>query len=97
MFRAQSNIFDDVVVKATDENLTSENWEYILVRTSSLRWLWSVLRQGLNGASLCAASWQHDASTMPISSYRASLTEYFRMFATKSALPTQAPKMPSLP
>ncbi|KAL6709879.1 ESCRT-0 subunit protein hse1 [Coniothyrium glycines] len=30
MFRAQSNIFDDVVVKATDENLTSENWEYIL-------------------------------------------------------------------
>jgi hypothetical protein len=32
MFRAQSNIFDDVVVKATDENLTSENWEYILVR-----------------------------------------------------------------
>jgi hypothetical protein len=32
MFRAQGNIFDDVVVKATDENLTSENWEYILVR-----------------------------------------------------------------
>jgi hypothetical protein len=32
MFRAQSNMFDDVVVKATDENLTSENWEYILVR-----------------------------------------------------------------
>lgn len=31
MFRAQSNVFDDVVVKATDENLTSENWEYILV------------------------------------------------------------------
>lgn len=31
MFRAQGNIFDDVVVKATDENLTSENWEYILV------------------------------------------------------------------
>ncbi|KAF1850224.1 uncharacterized protein K460DRAFT_350304 [Cucurbitaria berberidis CBS 394.84] len=30
MFRAQSNIFDDVVEKATDENLTSENWEYIL-------------------------------------------------------------------
>ena len=30
MFRAQSNLFDDVVVKATDENLTSENWEYIL-------------------------------------------------------------------
>jgi signal transducing adaptor molecule len=37
MFRAQSNIFDDVVVKATDENLTSENWEYILVR----RALWA--------------------------------------------------------
>lgn len=36
MFRAQSNIFDDVVVKATDENLTSENWEYILVRPSLL-------------------------------------------------------------
>jgi hypothetical protein len=35
MFRAQSNIFDDVVTKATDENLTSENWEYILVCTSS--------------------------------------------------------------
>jgi len=35
MFRAQSNIFDDVVVKATDENLTSENWEYILVRSST--------------------------------------------------------------
>jgi hypothetical protein len=31
MFRAQANAFDDVVVKATDENLTSENWEYILV------------------------------------------------------------------
>ncbi|KAH7069886.1 class E vacuolar protein-sorting machinery protein HSE1 [Paraphoma chrysanthemicola] len=30
MFRAQSNVFDDVVTKATDENLTSENWEYIL-------------------------------------------------------------------
>jgi hypothetical protein len=37
MFRAQSNIFDDVVVKATDENLTSENWEYILVRLSQRR------------------------------------------------------------
>jgi len=33
MFRAQGNIFDEVVVKATDENLTSENWEYILVRS----------------------------------------------------------------
>jgi len=43
MFRAQSNIFDDVVVKATDENLTSENWEYILV--------WSAL------AMPWAASW----------------------------------------
>ncbi|KAF1809720.1 hypothetical protein P152DRAFT_146152 [Eremomyces bilateralis CBS 781.70] len=30
MFRAQPNAFDDVVVKATDENLTSENWELIL-------------------------------------------------------------------
>ena len=30
MFRAQTNAFDDVVLKATDENLTSENWEYIL-------------------------------------------------------------------
>ncbi|KAI9738821.1 MAG: ESCRT-0 subunit protein hse1, partial [Cirrosporium novae-zelandiae] len=30
MFRAQQNVFDDVVAKATDENLTSENWEYIL-------------------------------------------------------------------
>ncbi len=31
MFRAQSNAFDEAVVKATDENLTSENWEFILV------------------------------------------------------------------
>lgn len=30
MFRAQTNAFDDAVFKATDENLTSENWEYIL-------------------------------------------------------------------
>ncbi|KIW49490.1 hypothetical protein PV05_11164 [Exophiala xenobiotica] len=30
MFRAQQNTFDDAVAKATDENLTSENWEYIL-------------------------------------------------------------------
>jgi len=31
MFRAQQNAFDDVIVKATDENLTSENWELIMV------------------------------------------------------------------
>ncbi|KAI9712819.1 MAG: ESCRT-0 subunit protein hse1 [Bogoriella megaspora] len=30
MFRAQQNAFDEAVVKATDENLTSENWEFIL-------------------------------------------------------------------
>ncbi|KAI9736529.1 MAG: ESCRT-0 subunit protein hse1 [Claussenomyces sp. TS43310] len=30
MFRAQQNAFDDIVAKATDENLTSENWEYIM-------------------------------------------------------------------
>ncbi|EPS34014.1 hypothetical protein PDE_08976 [Penicillium oxalicum 114-2] len=30
MFRAPQNSFDDAVAKATDENLTSENWEYIL-------------------------------------------------------------------
>ncbi|KAF7719835.1 Class E vacuolar protein-sorting machinery protein [Penicillium ucsense] len=30
MFRASQNSFDDAVAKATDENLTSENWEYIL-------------------------------------------------------------------
>ncbi|KAF2209318.1 hypothetical protein CERZMDRAFT_100520 [Cercospora zeae-maydis SCOH1-5] len=30
MFRTQSSPMDDAVVKATDENLTSENWEYIL-------------------------------------------------------------------
>ncbi|MCJ1441910.1 MAG: ESCRT-0 subunit protein hse1 [Stictis urceolatum] len=30
MFRAQQNAFDEAVAKATDENLTSENWEYIL-------------------------------------------------------------------
>jgi hypothetical protein len=50
MFRAQSNIFDDVVVKATDENLTSENWEYILVRSAfARRW---------------AASWTHVATVV---------------------------------
>ncbi|KAL8805392.1 MAG: hypothetical protein Q9182_001958 [Xanthomendoza sp. 2 TL-2023] len=31
MFRTQQNAFDEAVAKATDENLTSENWEYILV------------------------------------------------------------------
>ncbi|MCJ1282484.1 ESCRT-0 subunit protein hse1 [Xylographa opegraphella] len=30
MFRAQQNAFDEAVAKATDENLTSENWEFIL-------------------------------------------------------------------
>ncbi|KAF1349594.1 hypothetical protein BDV97DRAFT_295695 [Delphinella strobiligena] len=30
MFRAANNPYDDAVVKATDENLTSENWAYIL-------------------------------------------------------------------
>jgi signal transducing adaptor molecule len=30
MFRATQNAFDDAVGKATDENLTAENWEYIL-------------------------------------------------------------------
>ncbi|KAI2686103.1 hypothetical protein CBS147333_4602 [Penicillium roqueforti] len=30
MFRAQQNHFDEAVAKATDENLTSENWEFIL-------------------------------------------------------------------
>ncbi|KAL1306271.1 hypothetical protein AAFC00_004359 [Neodothiora populina] len=30
MFRAANNPFDDAVVKATDENLTSENWALIL-------------------------------------------------------------------
>ena len=30
MFRAQQNMFDDAVAKATDENLTSENWALIL-------------------------------------------------------------------
>ncbi|BDD62900.1 ESCRT-0 subunit protein hse1 [Monascus purpureus] len=30
MFRGQQNPFDEAVAKATDENLTSENWEYIL-------------------------------------------------------------------
>ncbi|KAL8807767.1 MAG: hypothetical protein Q9200_004539, partial [Gallowayella weberi] len=30
MFRTQQNAFDEAVAKATDENLTSENWEYIL-------------------------------------------------------------------
>lgn len=54
MFRAQSNIFDDVVVKATDENLTSENWEYILVRSS----LSHCVRCGL--LKLCACELQRD-------------------------------------
>ncbi|GAM89860.1 hypothetical protein ANO11243_079000 [Dothideomycetidae sp. 11243] len=30
MFRAQANQFDEVVARATDENLTSENWALIL-------------------------------------------------------------------
>ncbi|RMZ82178.1 hypothetical protein DV738_g1713, partial [Chaetothyriales sp. CBS 135597] len=30
MFRTQQNAFDEAVTKATDENLTSENWELIL-------------------------------------------------------------------
>ncbi|KAI9888923.1 MAG: ESCRT-0 subunit protein hse1 [Vezdaea aestivalis] len=30
MFRAQQNAFDEAVAKATDENLTSENWELIM-------------------------------------------------------------------
>ncbi|KAI5849760.1 hypothetical protein BZA05DRAFT_436990 [Tricharina praecox] len=30
MFRTQTNAFDDVVAKATDETLTSENWEYMM-------------------------------------------------------------------
>ncbi|KAH8154136.1 uncharacterized protein LAJ45_01904 [Morchella importuna] len=30
MFRQQPNVFEDVIVKATDENLTSENWEYMM-------------------------------------------------------------------
>jgi len=30
MFRTQANPFDDVVAKATDENLTSENWEFMM-------------------------------------------------------------------
>ncbi|CAL5870488.1 uncharacterized protein PFLUO_LOCUS4725 [Penicillium psychrofluorescens] len=30
MFRTPQSAFDDAVAKATDENLTSENWEYIL-------------------------------------------------------------------
>lgn len=30
MFRTQQNAYDEAVAKATDENLTSENWEYIL-------------------------------------------------------------------
>lgn len=54
MFRAQSNIFDDVVVKATDENLTSENWEYILVCLPSLHVL--PARKGAAGAS---SAYQH--------------------------------------
>jgi len=36
MFRAAAgNVFDTAVAKATDENLTSENWEYILVGYSN--------------------------------------------------------------
>lgn len=30
MFRTQQNAFDEIIAKATDENLTSENWEYIM-------------------------------------------------------------------
>jgi hypothetical protein len=90
MFRAQSNIFDDVVVKATDENLTSENWEYILVRTLL--------------ATPWAASWTDVAinvqpTTMPLLKPTAvHLTNSLhRMYATRSDRPTPAPKMRLLP
>ncbi|KAL8941330.1 MAG: hypothetical protein Q9216_002315 [Gyalolechia sp. 2 TL-2023] len=36
MFRTQQNAFDDAIAKATDENLTSENWEYILVLSGAI-------------------------------------------------------------
>ena len=34
MFKA-ANPYDDIVNKATDENLTSENWEFIMVWVSA--------------------------------------------------------------
>ncbi|KAF8464363.1 hypothetical protein BDZ91DRAFT_252836 [Kalaharituber pfeilii] len=30
MFRSQQNPFEDVIARATDENLTSENWDYMM-------------------------------------------------------------------
>ena len=90
MFRAQSNIFDDVVVKATDENLTNENWEYILVRSAFAR-CW-------------AATWAHVATIARSTIMRLSTPTHAnvanslrRMYATKSDRPTRAPKMPSPP
>jgi hypothetical protein len=91
MFRAQSNIFDDVVVKATDENLTSENWEYILVRSALLG---SLVAHSTHGALYPHIAPLHlHACWIP----RALLTESDRMYATKSDLPTRAPKMRLLP
>jgi hypothetical protein len=89
MFRAQSNIFDDVVVKATDENLTSENWEYILVcsviseRPARRVDGWRDLR-----------ALGHFNCTLGDSSCSWSLADQiYRMCATKSGLLIRVPKM----
>jgi hypothetical protein len=91
MFRAQGNIFDEVVVKATDENLTSENWEYILVRHILLspRMTTASSRISVSGCSVTFAG--HGHMTEPI------LTFPHRMYATKLARPTLAHSKPSRP
>lgn len=85
MFRAQTNAFDDVVVKATDENLTSENWEYILVSASFASYPY--------GWALLAAS---RAARARESLFRhiVMLTARCRTYAIKSPLRTLEPKMP---
>ena len=80
MFRAQSNVFDDVVVKATDENLTSENWEYILV--------WQPPLESPGSAVSCRGSALRAAASCSLKRGRMvihTLTWSPRTYATKSA------------
>jgi hypothetical protein len=90
MFRAQTNAFDDAIFKATDENLTSENWEYILVRFT-LHLLQGVL------AFLLEICYGLRILQIVEPLARPGLTGQRRMYATKWALRTQAQKMLSPP
>lgn len=92
MFRAQTNAFDDVVLKATDENLTSENWEYILVRRTRTHASGARIHAvgGLYLYLVKCSNFQGASSIIPM------LTSSRRMYATRWAPPILAPKMPSL-